>query len=104
MFGYDLVALDRKPERSGAHADERRSLGQRHPSFSGTSLARIDRDLMVAAQRVTRFWVQNLPGPVRRSLRLSTPAITRSGQIRTSCRTASIASRDVCVVFSPRRR
>jgi hypothetical protein len=28
-----------------------RSLGQRHPSFSGTSLARIDRDLMVATQR-----------------------------------------------------
>jgi hypothetical protein len=51
MLGYDLVALDRKPERSGAHADERRSLGQCHPSFSGTSLARIDRDLMVATQR-----------------------------------------------------
>jgi hypothetical protein len=51
MFGYYLVAFDRKPERSGAHTDECRSLGQRHPSFSGTSLARIDRDLMVATQR-----------------------------------------------------
>jgi hypothetical protein len=51
VFRRDVAALDCEPEGPGTDADERRCLGQIHPSFGFAPLARIDGDLMVTAQR-----------------------------------------------------
>ena len=60
--------------------------------------------LFLQRREVTRPRVQRFPRPVRKPLRLSTPAMAESSQMRAKLRTAATMAFAVAVQQTPRRR
>ncbi len=101
MRGFDFALLCGEAQRLRADAEQGGGPRQVHPPSASPVSATIDRNLWWLRSDVTRSRVQRLPCPVRRSLRLSTPAITSSLHARTSTRTASTISVAVLLRLSP---
>jgi hypothetical protein len=98
MVGGEIAAIDGEPESFRAYVEQGGGISQVHPLLLLWLVGLMARNAMMAAQRGDPLSRPTVSAPSKMTITVQNAAMRSSLQMRAKTATASISSRDVCVL------